>query len=159
MKGEEILSREQKYQRGRETVGKQAEEVSNRQSSFIIPLDGAFDFVGHPHTSAHCQTPFCHQTSYHHGNIPLFAPVSMPACPPDPDLAWGLRPFLACTSRAPFIDFTACLARCVALVAMEANSQAQNALSVHSTEAGKHTACSHTYAQAQIHVSGHAHAT
>lgn len=92
------------------------------------------------------KAPFCHQTSYHHGNIPLFAPVSMPACPPYPDLAWGLRPFLACTSRALFIDFTACLARCVAPVAMEANSQAENALSVRSTEAAEHTTCTHTYA-------------
>lgn len=107
--------------------------------------------------------PFCHQTSYLHSNTPLFAPVSMPACPPYPDLAWGLRPLLDRTSRAPFIDFTACLAGCVALVAMEANSQAENSLCVRSMEAVEQKTCTrthtHTHMQAQIHVSGHAHAT
>ena len=51
------------------------------------------------------------------------------------------------TFRAAFIHFTACLAGClagcVAPVAMEANSQAENSLCVHSTEAVKQDVHTH----------------
>lgn len=68
-------------------------------------------------------------------------------CPLYPDLAPGLYPFSDRASRMAFIHCTAWLAGwladCVALVAMEANSQAENSLCVHSTEAVKQNIQAH----------------
>lgn len=81
----------------------------------------------------------------------LSAPIGMPVWPLHATLASSLSPLSE--SRAAFIDFTAWLAHCVALVAMEANLQAESSLCVHNTGAVRqiiHAQCTSLYANTRV---------